>query len=317
MNFTMNGREIDWRSLKRCFSTAGLACAVYLVVSTGCALALAALLEPMRDRMGETMWTIITMLAMYPAAVPACYVVMRRTPRAVQTWRQPLGVGRFLCVFIISTGFMYIGNLVGQFLMTIVGMITGRPIINDVQEMIMAMEPWAIVIVAVIVGPIVEELVFRKFLLDRIAGYGQITAMLVSGLIFGLAHGNFFQFFYAFALGMIFAYMYLRTGSVKHTILLHMMINFCGSVLPLALLKVMERNPIVGAVLSIGQLSYMFMMMIAAIVLLICYRGEIFAKEDRSWIPKGRWTAAVFFNPGMLVFYATVVAMFIYDYLKQ
>ena len=125
--------------------------------------------------------------------------------------------------------------------MTAVGVLKEEPIANDVQEMILSMEPWLILVVAVIIAPIMEELVFRKFLLDRIAGFGHWTAMTVSGVIFGIAHGNFYQFFYAFGLGMIFAYMYLHTGKISYTISFHILINFCGSILPIGLLEILKK----------------------------------------------------------------------------
>ena len=44
---------------------------------------------------------------------------------------------------------------------------------------------------------------FRKLLIDRIVPFGQRVAVVVSGLAFGLFHGNFYQFFYAFSLGAV------------------------------------------------------------------------------------------------------------------
>ena len=306
----MDRENFSWRRMRRCFSAVGLACAGYLVISGLCQLAAAKGLVAVGVEYESRLWMFVTMVSMYPISTPVCYALMRRTPKAVQTWKKSLSVGQFIGIFIISTGFMYIGNLIGQFLMTIVSVMIGRPIMNNVQEMIMKMDMWTVLIVAVIIGPIMEELVFRKFLLDRIAGYGQITAMTVSGLIFGLAHGNFFQFFYAFALGMIFAWVYLRTGNILYTIGLHIMINFCGSIVPMTLMRIMALNPLLGSSLTMGQTMFMFASMIAAVVLLICYRREIIMKADRRWIPKGRWTAAVFLNVGMIVFYVAAGVMF-------
>ena len=65
----------------------------------------------------------------------------------------------------------------------------------------------------VIVGPIFEEWLFRKQLIDHTRKYGEKTAILLSGLAFGLFHMNLFQFFYAFLLGLMFGYVYTRTSS--------------------------------------------------------------------------------------------------------
>lgn len=300
----------QWKQLRRCFGWTGIACAVYLLVSSGCSLGAAKLLEGYRGALGEDVWRMLTMLVMYPLAVPVCWLLMRRIPKAVQTRRIPMPFGQFMGVFVVSMGLMYLGNLIGQILMLAVELVTGSPINNDLQELIMSMEPLTILIVAVIIGPIMEELIFRKFLLDRIAGYGQVTAMLMSGLIFGLAHGNFFQFFYAFAIGVVFAWVYLRTGRIRYTMLMHMMINFCGSLVPLGLLRVMESNLILGSLLAMGQTMMMFGLVILSIILLVYYRNDIFAVVDRSQIRGGKWFVSVFLNVGMLVFYVAAGAMF-------
>lgn len=224
-----------------------------------------------------------------------------------------MSFGMFAGVFAVSMGLMYVGNLIGQILMLIVGLVTGKPVINGIEEVILAMEPWSVMLVAVIIGPIVEEVIFRKFLLDRIAGYGQLTAMFVSGLIFALAHGNFYQFFYAFAIGMVFAWVYLRTGRLRDTILLHMLINFCGSLVPMGIMSLMEKSMFLSVLLLLGELAVMFSMVILAVVLLICYRKEILVKTDRSQVSGMRWVRSVFLNPGMCLYYLAAGVMFFFS----
>ena len=50
----------------------------------------------------------------------------------------------------------------------------------------------------VICAPILEEYIFRKLIVDRTVKYGQGVAVVLSGLMFGLFHGNLNQFAYAF-----------------------------------------------------------------------------------------------------------------------
>lgn len=73
--------------------------------------------------------------------------------------------------------------------------------------------------------PIMEELVFRKALCDRLLPYGKKMAAVVSGTFFGAFHENVFLFPYASVAGTIFAMVYLDTGKVKYAIWLHMMFN--------------------------------------------------------------------------------------------
>ena len=76
----------------------------------------------------------------------------------------------------------------------------------------------------------VEELIFRKFLIDRTYRYGEWTAILTSGLMFGLSHGNLAQFFFTTLIGGLLAYIYIRTGKIWYTIALHMTLNLATSV---------------------------------------------------------------------------------------
>ena len=72
----------------------------------------------------------------------------------------------------------------------------------------------------------------NKLLIDRIHVYGEGTAIVLSGVAFGLFHGNLSQFFYAAFLGCMFAFLYVRTGRILYPILLHAAINLLGG-LPL------------------------------------------------------------------------------------
>lgn len=298
------------KTAKRCFSQMALAYVLYMVISTASQLIAAAILQNFTD-MDQNLRLMICLLAMYPAAILIFYLMIRKIPRAHQTRREIVDAGEYLCTFVVSMGCMYVGNFIGQALMTAVSFVTGEPMVNAVQELILGMEPWTILIVAVIAAPIVEEFLFRKCLLDRIAGYGQITSMMVSGVLFGLAHGNFYQFFYAFALGVIFAYVYLKTGNVWYTVGLHMMINFCGSIIPMYLLKIMEKNLVLGSFLAMTQMMVMFGFVVAAVIILISCRKKIRIYKATMDVPVGKWVRTVFFNVGMLLFFLCSVVIFV------
>lgn len=180
--------------------------------------------------------------------------------------------------------------------------------VNQVEEMILDMSLWAVILSAVIMAPIMEELVFRKFVLDRLAGYGPAVSMFVSALVFGLAHGNFYQFFYAFLLGLIFAYIYLRTGKVRYSMLLHMMINFCGSVIPILLMRVADESEVAAILASVTQLAFMGLFMLGGLILLICKWKEI-KRYIRGNTVRG-WRKCLITSPGMILVYVCCVVLF-------
>lgn len=306
--------ELEKKRLKRCFRTVGVGYAVYLVVSTASQLAVAWNIEVPDTVLGWNLWMMASMLAMYPLSTLFLYLIMCRLPRAHQIWKEPIKPGHYVGILVICMGCMYLGNIIGQLVSAIIRMATGMPLDNALDQLINDMQPWLILLMVVIIGPVMEELVFRKILLDRIAGYGQLVSMLLSGLIFGVAHGNFYQFFYAFALGAIFAWVYLRTGNIFYTIGLHMMINFWGGFLSIYLLDLIEAWGTAGLMLIFGQIMVMIGFIIAAVILVIYYRKEIFLREKKKTLSAGKQFLAVMLNVGMILYLVMGIVLFVLNF---
>lgn len=84
---------------------------------------------------------------------------------------------------------------------------------------------WAILSV-VVCAPILEEILFRGLIFESCRErFGGGAAVLISALLFGLVHGVPVQIINAFVVGLIFGYIYLRTGSLLSVILLHVFNN--------------------------------------------------------------------------------------------
>lgn len=77
-----------------------------------------------------------------------------------------------------------------------------------------------------LIVPICEELVFRGLVYKRFRAYEKFAKSAIgSAIIFAVVHGNFVQCIYAFALGLLLAFVYEKTGSLKIPILGHMIMN--------------------------------------------------------------------------------------------
>lgn len=84
----------------------------------------------------------------------------------------------------------------------------------------------AFVLAVVLLGPIGEEFMFRRFtfsVLDR--GLGRFAAFAGSALLFALVHFNPSAFFLYAWMGLCFAFAYERTGSVLGSIAVHVANN--------------------------------------------------------------------------------------------
>jgi uncharacterized protein len=105
-------------------------------------------------------------------------------------------------------------------------------------------------LLAAVVAPIVEEIIFRGIILRGFrAHYGKVRAILYSSLLFGIVHLNPWQFLPAFVLGLFLGALYLRTGTVAVTIAAHAVYN--GALMILSKLAV--TRPIVDTEVSTGM----------------------------------------------------------------
>ena len=86
--------------------------------------------------------------------------------------------------------------------------------------------PLILMILSLGVKPaIFEELVMRGIVLSEYKDVPIAKAALVNGFIFGAFHLNFQQFFYAFTLGIVLAYLAYYTESILAPILSHFVFN--------------------------------------------------------------------------------------------
>lgn len=89
-------------------------------------------------------------------------------------------------------------------------------------------------VLAVVFAPVCEELFFRGFIFPGLArAWGPIAGIAASGVLFGSAHllGNptLYKSMIEFsAIGMIFAFVYWRSGNIFSSMLAHFSFNLIG-----------------------------------------------------------------------------------------
>jgi uncharacterized protein len=80
---------------------------------------------------------------------------------------------------------------------------------------------------AVLLGPIVEELIFRGFLIQRLSyKFGMTKAVIISSLAFGVLH---FDIIGATIFGIVCAILYIKTKSLFVPIIVHIVNNFTAA----------------------------------------------------------------------------------------
>lgn len=154
-----------------------------------------------------------------------------------------------------------------------------------------------------IFNPVMEEFVFRKLFADKLLKYGERSYVLVSAFCFALVHGvslGIPQIVYTFILGMIWAYLLVKTGDMKLVILLHALSNLFGSIITQTLLGISE---VAAGVYSMSLIA----LGILGLVLLLLHRKEL-VLDGEPGLFKRTIVKDILINKGIL-FYISLTAM--------
>lgn len=272
---------------------------------------------------------LVSMAPMYALGMPLMMLLISLVP-AEKLPKKKMSVGKWLLAAMMAYSIMYISNLVGTVITFVVSLVKGDVVDNAIQEIAYGTGTGMRILIMVICAPIFEELIFRKFLMDRAVRYGEGVAIVLSGVLFGLFHGNVAQFVYATTLGMFLGFIYVKTGKLIYTIALHMFVNFIGGVLGVWILDIsgyseLMANPammeeqlaemLVGLVIMLGYVGILMCMVIAGFVLMIVFRKKFKANPGKIRIPKGKGFVTVMCNAGMILFTLFFVVVMIFQLL--
>lgn len=128
---------------------------------------------------------------------------------------------------------LYAG-LINYFHIDVLTQDCGDQVPNEIRNSALLLSMSAVL--AVIFAPTCEELFFRGFVFPGIArAWGPAAGIIVSGVLFGSAHllGNptLYKSMIEFsAIGMVFAFVYWRSGSIFSSMLAHFSFNVIGVV---------------------------------------------------------------------------------------
>ena len=179
---------------------------------------------------------VITALTIYVTGFPLLALSLRKVPKMKIEKRKLTFTFMLLCLTVMC-GLCLVGILLG---LPIDSLLTkpfenGESELDDLAQIMSSSTLLERVLIVGIVGPLFEELIFRKLLIDRTIRHGEIFSIILSGFMFGLFHGNFSQFFFAMLIGMMFAFIYIRSGSVIYSAILHMTMNLSTSIVSVTL----------------------------------------------------------------------------------
>ncbi len=322
-------QEFDPKPHRRFFSRVGMSYFVLLIITFVLQIIIGIVVRFTAPELLDIYLVkiVFALAPMYLVGAPVAAYMLRELP-SESPEKNKWSPMQFIGGFFIAYAVMYVGNFIGTYIGTIIEVLVPETTAstNEVQSLVLNGEMWVNILFMVFVGPVVEELLFRKLLCDRLRVYGEWVTVVLSGLMFGLFHGNLTQGVYAFLLGCIFAYIYLKTGRIAVTISYHIIINFCGSVIPLVVFINLDLDGLASCLeegdpnmagefilanapqlgFYFGYLAFVLIAIVLGIILFIvtAARGRIVMKPGRITIPSGKKFAVIVINAGMILFFA-------------
>lgn len=249
-------------------------------------------------------------LLSYALVIPVMMAMLKQVPEE-RIERKKMRLGKFLMFLVLIFGLGYLSNMAGQAVNSILARMVGRQVSDmaPIGEMLKHLN-WHTAIYISLIGPVIEEFIFRWLILNRLRPIGEKAAILFSALMFGLMHGNISQFFYAAAIGIVFGYIAVKTGRIFYSAVLHIIFNSFSTIL--------AGSMIVGS--KLGFFYYAIMLAVpvvmlgtiigAIIILLVNWKKTRLRRGD--W-PEGveyrDFVSAMYFNPGVVVFALLCLAM--------
>lgn len=320
---------------KRDFSRLGFALfAMFLVGQLGQGL-LGIILNKVWPTYAEdvpVLYWVVLFAPIYLIALPVCLAILRKVPADKAIAAQPaegqsLSFIRWLRLLPVAVFLMYCGSLIGTaFTLVISKLIPGGGILSEqnidpLLELLSGPGLLPRILVVCVIGPFVEEFVFRKQLIDRTRIYGEELAVLFSAVMFGLFHGNLKQGVYAALLGLLLGYVYLRTRNILYSFGIHFCVNFLGGVIaPAAALSggeidltdLTEMTELPAGLIIFG-LCIVTLFVLGGALFIALWRKVYFLPAEREL--QGKDKRVSWQNPGVILFgllgLASVIAMFV------
>lgn len=240
---------------------------------------------------------VIAMLISYPVSIGVGFKCIKARARDFLSTKN--FTGKFLVLaIIVGLGVQMVGSYLANFI-TIGADYLGYSLATldtttkpDMKTNIM------MGVLACIIAPLFEELLFRGLLLKTLSKSSVRFGIVASAVLFGLYHGNIPQAVNAILLGLMLGFIAYKAGSILPCIIVHFACNFNG-LLQQAIVYFCGES--MGAIIT-GIMALTFL--VGAGIVLICYRKKSFSEiipktppqqKRRGWsLLLTSWTTILF-----------------------
>lgn len=215
--------------------------------------------------------------------------------------KKKMTAGKFVQITFVFLGAQLV--ISGLFFLIEWGLnLVGLSALSNMETATMESQSVSMFLYAGIVGPVIEEILYRGYALRYLEKYGKILTITVSSLLFGFMHCNLPQDIGAVLVGVVLGYVAVEY-SIGWSILLHIINNMVlGDLLSYAISGLEEQTQ------TIITYAIMIVLFIGGLVVLIYHRKTLigYIKQNKPEKSVFLW---VMTSVGMLVFFVSHIIM--------
>ncbi len=210
---------------------------IIVFVARAAASILLSLIAPMFEEMDQlaayAIESVISFIFLYIIPIASVLLLLGEKGMCKRIYKKPIYFSNAMGMFPAFYGLAIFVNI----LTMLVSLLFKETNLNDSFNTVNELQPEGIgsalilLVQLVVIAPIFEEFWYRGVVLERLKPYGNGFAIFVTGILFGLTHGNLQQVFYATTLGICLGYIAVTTKSIVVTTIMHAMFNSISGLL--------------------------------------------------------------------------------------
>ena len=302
---------------RRYFSRICFALFALAAINFGIQIAVATLVAYLAPSVYNAFWFdwVLSVVPLYGVALPIFFTLLPKSKFELPAPKR-LTFPKILLALLIAVATMTLFNYVSFYTTEFFRFISQDKLFStDALNDIISDTPiYVTFFVVCVIAPIGEEFIFRKLLIDKTLPFGELASCLLSGIVFGLFHGNLRQAIYATALGLVLAYVYVKTRNIVYPIIMHAVVNLLGSIVSPGIanyandyIQALENGNITlegvfAMLLMLGFFAVGGAILVGGIVAFIVMACRKKIRFEKGKIkPEGKLSSVVCKNPGAIV----------------
>ena len=194
-----------------------------------------------------------------------------------------------------AVGFCMLSNIINSYMITVFTEV-GLDVPEAPQTMEKTIPSLALNLFTMAVLPaLLEEMIYRGYILRTLRPYGNVFAVLVSSALFSLTHGNLRQIPFAFIVGLVLGYLYVITDNIWMPVAVHFTNNAFSVLMEYTGFYLPEDR--VGFFYAVAIYGLLLIGIIAALILMIRYRHYLAVPKVNTALAANKRTSTLLTTP--------------------